>query len=306
MRKTLLMSALTLALAACGGGGGGTSTTPQQTSTNTTPAAPAQTCAGLLQSGAALTPKCHITIAWVGDSTYWGVDVDNTSNEVQAPGVGNGVVGRASPTPVQILQAYFDATYGAGVVGIIDLSIPGATTPSFLNGTAPNATPLGAELAALPIHADIVTDGLQINDQYVLNDSTATYVANQQAFISTVVSYGAIPVYLEPNPIAASSGYYASYAAQIGQTNNMVYNAELAYQNAGYPSVGSLYEWENYTTPPNAQPWNIIWMSSDNVHPNQAGYQQKINNYFNGVPNVLGVTSSLNQIIADKLAGLQS
>jgi lysophospholipase L1-like esterase len=310
MKKFLFLivaAFLSLFLAACGGGGGDGSA-PALAKTNT-PTQPLS-CASLLVAGTPLTPKCHVTIYVAGDSTNWGVDVDNTGNQQQAPGVGNGVVGRASPSPVQLLQALADATYGPGVVAFIDGSIPGATLPSDLNGTAPSLAPLATRLAALPVHADIVMTNSQINDQYVLNEfdsnGLATYVANVTQWIGVVKNYNAVAVFMEPNPIANTSGSYPNYSAQIGQTNNMVYNADLTFQNAGGYALGNTYEWENYTTPPNPKPWNIVWLSSDGVHPSQAGYMQKANNYWYGVATANGVTTGLPAIINKVLAGTQS
>lgn len=303
----IFMLFATTLLAACGGGGSGS---PQSPATHATSPTQPLSCANLLSAGTPLTPKCHVTIYVAGDSTNWGVDIDLTNNQVQAPGVGNGIVGRANPSPVQLLQALADATYGPGVVGFIDGSIPGATLPSDLNGTAPSIAPLATRLASLPVHADIVMTNSQINDQYVLAQNnpagTSAYVANATTWIGVVNSYQAIAVFMEPNPIANFQGGYPTYSAQIGQTNNMVYAADQTFQNAGGYALGNTYEWENYTAPPNASPWNILWMSSDNVHPNQAGYVQKANNYWYGVPTANGVTTGLPYIINKVLAGQQS
>ncbi|WP_134166269.1 SGNH/GDSL hydrolase family protein [Paraburkholderia caballeronis] len=238
-----------------------------------------------------------MTIAFVHDSTGWGVDIDDTGNEQQAPGIGNGIAGRANPTPVQYLQSRADSASGPGVAGIIDLSIPGSTLPSMLNGTPPSIAPLATQLAELPVHADVVLIGQQINDQYVLNESVAQYTAYIQQAIAVVVQYGAIPVYMEPNPISRSDANYA-------QTNAMVYAADTAFANAGFPVLGNLSEWENNTAPPSASPWNIAWMSSDGVHPNDAGYAVKASNYWSGAPSMMGTTTSLQSVINGVLSGI--
>jgi hypothetical protein len=285
-------------LSACGGGGGGPSNTPQ---TDTAPAIP--TCGALFAQDAPLPKACHITIAWDGDSTNYGADIDNTSNEVQYPGIGNGIAGRASPTPAQMLQAKYDAKYGSGVVTVLDISIPGSTFESDVNGTAPNPAPLAARLAALPVHADAVVSNDEINSQYNLGLDAQTFASDAQKWINVVVAYGAVPVYVEPNPISRSD---MNISDPNTGTNALVYAVDAVFTSAGYAAVGNLSEWENYTSPPNAQPWNIAWMSSDGVHPNQAGYAEKISNYFYGVPNAMGNTYNLNQVVADILAERQS
>jgi hypothetical protein len=255
-----------------------------------------------LQSGTPLTPKCHLTYAIVDDSKGWGVDVDMTSNEVQSPGIGNGIVGRVLTPPVQLLQAWADATYGPGVVGFIDWSIPGASITSALNGTPPSLGALSTQLATSPIHIDGVITNFLTNDEFVNHEDVPTYVANINQLINTIVGYGAVPIFTEPSPTcqAGVNLFDPNYG-----TNALAYNAVLTFSSRGYPALGNLSAWENHTAPPNAQPWNIAWTSSDCVHENQAGYIEDVNNYTNGSPNVLGVTNSMAQIINSMLAGVQ-
>ncbi|WP_126283524.1 SGNH/GDSL hydrolase family protein [Burkholderia stagnalis] len=217
-----------------------------------------------------------MTIYLAGDSAIWGVDLDNTSNPQQAPGVGNIIVGRASPFPAQLMQADMDAAFGPGVVAVIDGSIPGSTLTSDLNGTAPSVAPLASRLAALPIHAHIVITNSEINDQYVLGENVSTYSSWVKKWIGVVTAYGAVPVYAEPNPICRSD---MNVIDPSTGTNALVYAAGQAFLAAGGTVLPNLAAWENYTTPPNARPWNIAFMSSDCVHPNQAGYRFKEANY---------------------------
>jgi lysophospholipase L1-like esterase len=277
--KTLLASILAASLAACGGGGGepATAPAPQQPQTKTGTTATPQTCVALNTSGGI---KCHVTIYLAGDSTMWGVDADYTDNQQQAPGVNNGVVGRAHKSPAQLLQADMDATFGEGVVGVIDGSIPGSTFPSDLNGTAPSLAPLASRLAALPVHADIVITNSEINDQYVARESVSTYTAYAQQWVQTVQAYGAIPVYAEPNPITRNPQLMTYFTDPTYGTNALVPAAGQVFTNAGGYVLPNLSQWENYTAPPNPSPWNIIWLSSDGVHPNDAGYADKEKNYF--------------------------
>lgn len=273
--KHILTIVICAALAACGGGGPvAPSQTAQQPQTKTGTTTAPQTCVALNTSGGI---KCHVTIYLAGDSTMWGVDADYTDNQQQAPGVNNGVVGRAHKSPAQLLQADMNATFGEGVVGVIDGSIPGSTFPSDLNGTAPSLAPLASRLAALPVHADIVITNSEINDQYVLHENVSTYTAYAQQWIQTVQAYGAIPVYAEPNPTSRSDSNY--FDPTYG-TNALVQSAGPVFTNAGGYVLPNLSQWENYTAPPNASPWNVIWLSSDGVHPNDAGYADKEKNYF--------------------------
>jgi lysophospholipase L1-like esterase len=284
------------ALSACGGGDGGTM--PATASTKTSTPAQPMSCASVLALGTPLTPKCHVTIYYSGDSTNWGVDVDDTGNQVQYPGIGQGVGGRTNPTPMQQLQTWADKTYGPGVVGFLaDGSIPGTTCENDVNGTAPSLAPLATRLASLPIHADIVMTNTEINDQYLIGSTVAQYTSCLQQWIGAVAQYGAVPVYQEPNPISRSDANYAV-------TNSMVLAADQTFTNAGGHALGNLASWENYTAPPNASPWNIIWMSSDDVHPDDAGYVVKASNYFNGVPTLLASTDSLKNVINGVLSGI--
>lgn len=247
--------ALVCALSACGGGG-------------SSPATSQPTVAAA---------KTHLTIYLDGDSTLWGVDVDDTDNEQQAPGVGNGVVGRANPSPAQLLQADLDKQFGAGVVTVVDGSIPGGTFEHSLQGLLPDVSPLETRLASLSPKADIVLTNSEINDQYVLGENVPTYATWVNQWISTVKSAGAVPVYAEPNPICEAGMNLAD--PQTG-TDALVATADQAFTAAGGTVLPNLAAWENYTAPPNAQPWNVAFMSSDCVHPNEAGYQFKEANYF--------------------------
>jgi hypothetical protein len=288
-----------ITLSACGGGGDGSPATP---ASKTSEPAPTQTCASLLVAGTPLTPKCHVTVAWDGDSDNFGEDPDSTYL-VQSPTVGAGMTGRANPAPSQMLQAYFDATFGAGVVGVIDISIPGSTLRYDIDGTNTNSVPLATRLANLPVHADIVATNDEINSQYVLGLNYQQFTADIQQWIGVVASYGGTPVYLEPNPIGRSD---ANFMDPEYGTTALVYNADQAFANAGYPALGNLNEWYDHTSPPNAQPWNIAWLSSDLTHCSQAGFAQKVSNYFYGVPNLMGSTYSLKQIVTNMLGSRPS
>ncbi|MDE1006991.1 MAG: hypothetical protein OSB38_15120 [Paraburkholderia fungorum] len=254
----------------------------------------------MLVAGTPLTPKCHLTYAFADDSKGWGVDRDNTNNIVQAPGIGNPAIGRANPTPVQMWQAWADAKYGPGVIAFLDWSIPGATIPSTLNGTAPNLTPLATQLAMSPIHIDGVITNLLTNDEYVLGEPVSTYTANINQLIDTVVSYGAIPIFTEPSPTCQAN---ANLFAANG-TNALAYAADLTFSNRGYPALGNLNAWENYTSPPNGSPWNDEWMSSDCVHENDPGYAEDVSNYANGSLNSMGNTESMANVINHMLQGI--
>ncbi|KVN25645.1 hypothetical protein WJ63_16070 [Burkholderia pyrrocinia] len=193
----------------------------------------------------------------------------------------------ACPTPAQMLQADMDAAFGPGVVAILDMSVPGSSFQSDVNGTAPNLAPLATRLANLPVHANIVITNSQINDQYLLGQDVATYASWAQKWIGVVTAYGAMPVYGEPNPICRSD--MNIFDPNTG-TNAMTNAAAQAFLAAGGKVLSNLAAWENYTAPPNAQPWNVAFMSSDCVHPNQAGYRFKEANY---LPALLPVVKGL-------------
>ncbi|NPT59120.1 SGNH/GDSL hydrolase family protein [Paraburkholderia elongata] len=260
LKKYALAAVLAINLAGCGGGGG--SGTPTPTSTTAAGPAPAH--------------KTHATIYLDEDSTGYGADIDSP-NKVQYPGIGNGIAGRVDPSPAQMMQADFDAALGAGVVTVIDGSIPGGTLMHSLQGLAPDTAPLATRLAQLTTPADIVITNSEINDQYVLGENVSTYITWMQQWISTVTAAGAVPVYAEPNPICRSDMNLAD--PQTG-TNALVAAADQLFGASGYTALPNLANFENYTTPPNPQPWNIAFMSSDCVHPNDAGYAFKEKNYF--------------------------
>lgn len=157
------------------------------------------------------------------------------------------------------------------------MSAPGSTFKSDLAGTSPNLAPLATRLANLPVHANIVVTNSEINDQYLLGEDASTFASWTQQWIQTVQAYGAIPVYAEPNPICRSDMNF--FDPNTG-TNALVAAADHAFTSANGYVLSNLSSWENYTAPPNVQPWNVAWMSSDCVHPNQSGYAQKEKNYF--------------------------
>lgn len=276
MKFVIAALCLSVVLAACGGGGGSSSASQSAV----TAQQPAQQTTVTTTTGI-----CTPTYAVVtdGDSTFWGVDVDYTDNVQQAPGVGNGPVGRAHVAPFQLLQNDLNAIFGQCIVTVYDMSIPGARFDSDLNGSAPSVSTLASRLAGLsaqlgipPSHI-IVATNFEINDQYVAKDTTTIvqYYANE--WVQNVKSYGYRPMYLEPNPIARAD---QNYTDPTTGTNSLVPVIDSVFaQNGGYVAP-NLSQWENYTTPPNPHPWNVIWLSSDGVHPNDAGYVQKEKNYF--------------------------
>lgn len=300
MTSNLAIACFVLSLLLCGCGGNSSNPPAAPASKTSSPPQPLS-CASLMTTGTPLTPKCHVTIYVGGDSTNYGADIDMTTNQVQYPGIGNGIAGRVNPTPVQMLQTWADDTYGPGVVGFIDGSIPGSTCPSDVNGTAPSLSPLGTRLAQSPIHLDAVMTNTEINDQYTLGSSATQYASCLTQWMDVVISYGAVPIYMEPNPIARAD---ANFFDPTYGTTALVYNGEMVFTNAGYPVLGNLNAWYTYAAPPNSVPWNILWLSSDMVHPNPAGYTFKASNYWNGSQAANGTTNSLKAVITSLLQGI--
>jgi lysophospholipase L1-like esterase len=235
-------------LSACGGGGGGSA-----------PAASAKEVAPI--------PLTHVTVYLDQDSTGWGVNPNNTSNMQQAPGVGNGIVGRANPSPAQLMQADFDKALGVGVVTVIDGSIPGATIQSDLNGTAPSIAPLATRLAQLGISDVVVIPNFEINDQYVLKESPQTYAAWEQQLAQTIKAAGDIAVFAEPNPICEPGFDIPTTDEFVAQTRQL----------ATTQGITLLPTYDVYKLYPL---WNTTLQSDDCVHPNDAGYAFKEANYF--------------------------
>ena len=101
-----------------------------------------------------------------------------------------------------LMQADLSAALGPIVVPVVSLAVAGSTFNSDLAGTAPNTLPLATRLAQAGIKpGDIVISDSEINDQYVLHELPSDYTPNVEQWISTVQSFGAIPVLEEPTPI---------------------------------------------------------------------------------------------------------
>lgn len=250
--KLFIAAALLTLVAACGGGGGGGSS----------PAAPA---------APASTPKvaghvCVLQHCWIlvkGDSTYWGNDNDDPDNLQQGPGVGQGMFGRTNPTPAQLDQQRFDSDpRTAGKVTVVDQSIPGSSFKRSLLGIAPEHATFAAVLAAETQQFDIIATNDEINDQYGDGDSLSEYLNYATAWIAAVKSVGAVPLFLEPNP-TCQTGYNTATA------NAMVDEMEALFPASGGFVADNTAAWESVTTP---QPWNLALMSSDCIHPSNAGY----------------------------------
>ncbi|KVT68935.1 SGNH/GDSL hydrolase family protein [Burkholderia ubonensis] len=256
-------AALALSLCACGGGGDNTPSSPTTSGSAPAPASAAK-------------PKTHIAIYVDGDSTNWGENPDSPTRQA-APSTGHPVTGRAIPSPAQLLQADFDEALGAGVVTVIDGSIPGSTLSADLQGTAPVSTPLSTRLAQLPTPADIVITNSEINDQYVLRTTPDQYRSWLEQWVQTVKAAGAVPILEEPNPICRP-GFDTSMTDEFVVTMR---------QFAATQGIAVLPTYDAFKLYP---VWNLKLISSDCVHPDDAGYAFKESNYF---PSLLPVVKEM-------------
>ncbi|KVN30688.1 hypothetical protein WJ63_07860 [Burkholderia pyrrocinia] len=224
----------------------------------------------------AARPKTHIVIYADGDSTNWGENPDSPTLQA-APSSGQPLTRRAIQSPAQLLQADFDKALGAGVVTVIDGSIPGSTLPADLQGTAPVPTPLATRLAQLPTPADIVITNSQINDQYLLRATPDQYRSWLQQWVQTVKAAGAVPVLEEPNPICRP-GF------DISMTDEFVATMRQFAATQGLTVLPTYDAFKLYPV------WNLKLISSDCVHPDDAGYAFKEANHF---PTLLPVAKEM-------------
>ncbi|WGS43715.1 SGNH/GDSL hydrolase family protein [Burkholderia sp. JSH-S8] len=256
-------TALVFSLCACGGGGDNAPSSPTTSGSVPAPASAAK-------------PKTHIVIYAGGDSTNSGENPDSSTRQT-APSTGHPVIGRAIRSPAQLLQADFDKTLGAGVVTVIDGSIPGSTLAADLQGTAPVPTPLATRLAQLPTPADIVITNSQINDQYLLRETPDQYRSWLQQWAQTVKAAGAVPVLEEPNPICRPE-------FDIPITDEFVATMRAFAATQGLTVLPTYDAFKLYPA------WNLKLISSDCVHPDDAGYAFKESNYF---PSLLPVAKEI-------------
>lgn len=247
---------LVISLCACGGGSDGGGNTSQTSENAGSTPAPTPV----------VKPKTHIVIYNGGDSTNWGQNPDAPTKE-QSPNTDHQIVGRSNPTPSQLLQADFDKVLGAGVVTVIDGSIPASTLPADLQGTGPVPTPLATRLAQLSTPADIVITNSQINDQYVLRQTPDQYRSWLQQWVQAVRAAGAVPIFEEPNPIC-QPGF------DIPMTDAFVATMRLFASTQGITVLPIYDAFKLYPV------WNLKLISSDCVHPNDAGHAFKEANYF--------------------------
>lgn len=204
------------------------------------------------------SPK-HVTILMRGDSTNFGFDPQDYP-----------VVPNQTPNnPTVLMQRDMDATFGAGRVTVIDGARSGTTLSDDINGQGdwPSLS------TALAQHKpDIVLTNSELNDRNTFDD--ATYKANLINWIQIVQASGARPILQEPNPTCPKILVPRNDQA-------FVQNMNAVAQQMGVTILPNWYTW--FSKPD----WWVTYLQRDCVHPTDAGYASKEEEYFKNLAPII-------------------
>ncbi|CAB3779434.1 hypothetical protein LMG28688_00841 [Paraburkholderia caffeinitolerans] len=240
MARGAIASFLGMLVLACSGCGGGGGS-PTQSALTTAATQPDK------------APKTLI-IMLDGDSTNLGF------NPTEVPQIPNQIPNN----PAVLMQRDMDAAFGAGRVTIVDKTASGSTLANDISGQNYAGKGTLAERLAT-VKPDIVLTNSEINDYN--NYDLATYKTNLIQWIQFVQAAGARPILQEPNPLCPNNIAKRddmSFVLAMDQTGNQMGVSVLPNYEAWFPIQNW---WETYLQP-------------DCIHPSDAGYASKEQQYF--------------------------
>lgn len=140
----------------------------------------------LQQAAISLAAGTATTVACFGDSTMWGADPANLSNQV------------AVPSPVQV-QNFVNNFFGNAALTVTNNAISGTTATQMIAGTDGSGSTFATKMAASG--ASVVYCNHGVNDAFGGSATTlAQYKTALLAFVSICRQYSKVPVLVTPFP----------------------------------------------------------------------------------------------------------
>jgi lysophospholipase L1-like esterase len=205
------------------------------------------------------SPK-HVTILMRGDSTNFGFNPqDYPTPPSQTPN-----------NPAVLMQKDMDAAFGAGRVTVINAARSGSTLSNDINGWGdwPSLQTMLAQYKP-----NLVLTNSELNDRNTLDD--AQYKANLIQWIQIVQASGARPILQEPNPTCPNILTTRNDQAFVRDMNDV----------GQQMSVTVAWNWYSWFS---TQDWWVTNLQNDCVHPTDAGYESKEQNYFKTLQPIVG------------------